>query len=70
MNWYGLIPIILGLILVIKPDIKILPTIRRGGIGIKYRWRIRYPIIYRIGGFIAFILGILVLFEVIHVSGL
>ena len=70
MNLWGLVPIIIGLILVIKPDIKFLPIIHKGGGGIKYRTRIRYPIIYRIAGFIGFILGILVLFEVIHVSGL
>jgi hypothetical protein len=70
MNWYGLFPIIIGLILAIKPDIKFLPILHKGGGGIKYRWGIRYPIIYRIGGIICLVLGILVLFEVIHVSGL
>ena len=70
MNWFGLIPIILGLILVIKPDIKTLPMIKRGGGGVTYRKGIRFPIIWRIAGFITFVLGILVLFEVMHVQGL
>ena len=70
MNLWGLVPIIIGLILVIKPDIKFLPIIHKGGGGIRYRKGIRYPLLYRIAGFISFILGILVLFEVIHVSGL
>lgn len=70
MNLYGLIPILFGLVLAIKPDIKILPIMKRGGVGIQYSPRTYYPTLYRIGGIIAILLGILILFEIISVGGL
>lgn len=70
MNLYGLIPILFGLVLAIKPDIKLLPVVKKRGIGLQYRRNYLSPILYRIAGIIAILLGILVLFEIISVKGL
>jgi len=76
MDWRGLIPIIIGLILVIKPDIRWLPLItmskKKKSIGISHRYvlpgRQWYIILIRVLAIIGVILGFLVLFEVIHVA--
>lgn len=70
MNLYGLIPILFGLVLAIKPDMKILPIIKKRGMGIQYHRTYLSPVFYRIGGIIAILLGILILFEIISVGGL
>lgn len=70
MNLYGLIPILFGLILAIKPDIKIFPLMKRGSVGVRYHRTYLPLVLYRIGGIIAIVLGILVLFEIISVKGL
>ncbi len=80
INYFGIVIILLGLLLVLKPGLKLFPKVKPRSIGVQYRtgspelslppfipvpW---YYKLVRIGGVIMIIMGILYFFGIINVG--
>lgn len=80
INYFGIVIILLGLFLVIKPDLKLFPKVKPRSVGVQYRTGspelslppfIPVPGYYklvRIGGLIMITLGILYFFGIVNVG--